>query len=721
MKTRYLPVTISTLLLALVGHSTANAQTPVSFSGPLSYLGNSPAVADFNADGIPDLATVDQTTSEIHIHSGVGNGTFTGDRVIDLAALDGAAFNILLATTDLNLDGIPDLVVGARGQRGFFVITLLGKTGGGFSPPLPLLPELDLSNFYVADLNGDGQPDLILLGSFSTIVLLGKGDGTFETGILAFSGSIPVPSLAVGDFNGDGKPDLAIPLVNGIFVFFGDGTGHFPRGTTFTTTVQFGPIAAADVNGDGKQDLIVEANEKGLLEVLPGDGHGGFGTPDIYFIGKSGGYDPSIGLAIGDVNGDGIPDIVTPDPAVLIGKGDGTFALPVLYPANASWRSVQLVDLRGNGQLDIVANVYPGSDYNTTVLLNAGSGLFQDGVNVQLNGKLATCLAVADFNGDGHDDVAIGVGANVEILLGTGRAKAAVRPSSIISLPSVYGACPLSGDFNHDGLADLLVRSGPTGFFYLAGLGNGTFAAPVLIKQNFSSLVVGDFNGDGTLDIAGESGSQIDVLQGDGTGAFSPYASLPAPLGSDSLTAADLNGDGRTDLVATSRNGDTSGFTVYLSAGAGSFTSQVFPMPNGSNPNSVIIADVNQDGVPDLVIVGSTSFVFLGEGAGMFGPASQLGVSGNSGAVADLNGDGFPDLIVIDNYQAKVFLGNGLGAFSFPENPDGLWFAPPGPASIAVAYLQSQTPSSGFADLITVGTSLNGSFADLLLNRDVPH
>jgi hypothetical protein len=707
------------ILFSIAGF-TAFAQTPASFSGPRAYLGYDAAVGDFTGDGIPDLATVDQTTNVVHIHSGRGDGTFAYDHAIALTLGGAGAQNFLLATADLNHDGLADLVVGVRvPSGGMLVQTLFGKAGGGFTPSASFTKTALFATFYLADINNDGRPDLVATDTSEVGVLLGNGDGTFQPELAAFGqANGQNVDIAIGDFNGDGNPDLAITVTDGVFVMFGDGSGRFPSGTTFPTTETFGPIAAADLNRDGNQDLVLETASKNLVEVLPGNGRGGFGTPVVYYIGAAADY-PVNGLAIGDVNGDGILDIVTANPAVLIGKGDGTFAPPVLYPANPYWLNVQLADLRGIGRLDLLgATPYNGTGApSTTVLLNTDAGQFQDGENFPLSLGGTQCMAVADFNGDGHDDVAVGLGGKVALLLGTGKPKPAFTQTAV-TLPIASGFCPFAGDFNNDGIPDLLARVGGGSLIFLAGHGDGTFAPPVVTKQNLNLLAIADFNGDGSLDVAGITGSSgIQVLLGNGAGNFSAWVSFPNVPGS-SIAAADLNGDGKPDLLIT--DGNPPQFTVYLNQGGSVFQPHVYPLPARFSPGNPLVADVNRDGIPDIVFLGfPQSYVFLGQGGGVFKQFSEVAVSGNSGAVADFNGDGFPDLVVVDQFEAKVFLGTGTGTFVSPTNPDGVWFAPPGPGAIVAAYLQSQTPSSGLADLVTVGTSAEGTYASVLINGNV--
>ena len=531
MKTQLRPLILA-ILVSFSG-AVVFGQNPASFSGPRAYLGNNAVIGDFTGDGILDMATIDQKTSNIHIHAGLGNGKFAGDELFEINTAGTGAVNFFMATADLNGDGLADLVVGIRSSKGKYLIQpLLRNPTGGFRPAAIFAPTTVFVSFSLADVTRDGRPDLVVVGTAQYGVLVGNGNGTFQPEIQAFSQTLHDPTLAIGDFNGDGNPDLAIPVDNGIFILFGDGTGRFPTGTTFTTTEEFGPIAAADLNKDGKQDLIVESLPRGVVEVLLGDGGGGFGLPQVYFVAPVGAY--PTGLAIGDVNGDGILDIVTTDPAVLIGKGDGTFEAAAVFPGNFSWQTLQLADLRGIGQLDIVADlVFTINDAhaaNSTVLLNTGTGKYQDGENILVND--AEGVAVADFDGDGHDDVAVTVDYGVEILRGTGRANPALQPSSFISLAD--SAFPFSGDFNNDGIPDLLVEEGSGAVAYLAGLGNGLFAPAVLTPASFlfnTPVLIGDFNGDGKLDIAGVSGSVIEVFIGNGAGGFSLWTSFPKPAG----------------------------------------------------------------------------------------------------------------------------------------------------------------------------------------------
>jgi hypothetical protein len=599
--------------------------------------------------------------------------------------------------------------------------TLLGKAGGGFASQVESTPVAPASNFYLSDLNGDGHPDLISISYGSTSVLLGKGNGEFQPAHAIFSQTIPSDTLAVGDLNGDGYPDIAIPVANGIFILFGDGTAGFPSGTTFTTTEQLTALAIADMNGDGRQDLVAESSPAGIVEILLGNGRGKFGAPNIYFTGGQG--EPPLGLAIGDVNGDGIPDIVTPDPVVLIGKGDGTFADPVPYPTTNFLQSVQLADLRGDGLLDLVGSVFLEGVppvVETLVLLNAGHGRFMEGVTIPIPSP-SLAFAVADFNQDGLDDVAVSTEEGILTYLGTGKATTPLRLSASLALPlGVYE--PSVGDFNNDGILDLLGISNETLSFF-AGHGDGTFASPVtVITPLLEQLAIGDFDGDGNLDFAGaEQNGPTQIYRGDGAGGFQLWTTIPTLYATDALTAVDLNHDGKLDLLRVPQS-PSNQVVALLNQGNGSFISVVTMMPPLQQAGylvQLIPGDINQDGIPDIFVPGgSHSYVLLGNGDGTFALQAQTFPGADSGLLTDLNGDGFPDLLFVNGADAQVFLGDGQGSFSYPGHPDGLWLAPPGASMAAPFNLHAPTKTaSGFANVLTLGSSSFGSFMGLLLNE----
>ena len=237
-------------------------------------------------------------------------------------------------------------------------------SGLNFAPAVPYgSGGYDAYSVVVADVNGDGKPDLLVANNcFSSSscvngtvgVLLGNGDGTFQTAVTYGSGGYETLSLAVGDLNGDGKPDLVVAnecasstnCVNGtVGVLLGNGDG------TFQTAVTYGSggydtlsLAVGDVNGDGKPDLVVAncgycGTGNDSVGVLLGNGDGTFQTAVPYDSGGS----TSRSVAVGDVNGDGKPDLVVANQCVissncmnglvgvLLGNGDGTFQAAVTY------------------------------------------------------------------------------------------------------------------------------------------------------------------------------------------------------------------------------------------------------------------------------------------------------------------------------------------------------------------------------------------------------
>jgi len=301
-------------------------------------------------------------------------------------------------------------------------------------------------------------------------------------------------------------------------------------------------------------------------------------------------------------------------------------------------------------------------------------------------------VAVGDFNGDGNPDLAIANGdGTVTVLLGNGAGGFAPAPGSPFAAGSGPSAVAV-GDFNGDGKPDLAIADyAANNVTVLLGDGTGRFTAapssPFPAGSQPDSVAVGDFNGDGKLDlaIANYNSNNVTVLLGDGTGGFTAAPGSPFPAGTQpySVAVGDFNGDGKPDLaIANVASGNV---TVLLGSGTGGFTAAPgSPFAVGSYPESVVVADFNADGKLDLAVAGvglyeSTGVnvtVLLGDGTGGFtavqsGP-SATGSSPTALAAADFNEDGLPDLAVINPVTGTVavLLGNGTGGFaSAPGSP----------------------------------------------------
>jgi hypothetical protein len=385
--------------------------------------------ADFNGDGVPDLAFTNiATTAPVQVAVVFGNGDGTFQSPVSYATGTMPRSPVL---ADLNGDGFPDLVVANAGFGANNLSVMLGNGDGTFQPAVNYPTSFGAKSVAVGDVNNDGRPDLVV-GNFTAsnlLVFLGNGDGTFQTpktvGLFPGSGSY----VALADFNNDGKLDAAVLGIAGVTVMLGNGDGTFRNGAISLPGLgaPSGPPAFADLNGDGNLDIVVPGSDidmgnplpaKANVSVMLGKGDGTFQPTVTYAIGVT-----AVSVAIGDLNGDGKPDVVAADftsgtnntlanginpkgaVAVLINNGDGTFQKAVRYAVSSTGAAgVVLADFDGDGNLDVAS--ISAVDKTATVMLGKGDGTFQNQL-VYGAGANPMAFAAADLNLDGKADLVI--------------------------------------------------------------------------------------------------------------------------------------------------------------------------------------------------------------------------------------------------------------------------------------------------------------------------
>ena len=646
-----------------LGGFTRNGDVTVA-DGPMAIV-----AADLNRDGAIDLAVLGTggasgSPGYVTVLLGDGRGGFA--RELDVAA-GTYALNFIaqanLAVGEFSGDGSPDLAVTDRGNHS--VIILLGDGVGGFSRGPELFLERSPDFVAVGDFNADAAQDLAVADDTAdtVTVFLGDGSGDFVQAASVDTGAGPT-ALAIGDFNSDGRQDIAsADVYAGIRILVGDGRGGFTTSGEIAAAEGPASITAVDFNGDGVQDLVAVGAFSDSLSVLVGNGFGGFARePNLVVPGRP------FAVAAGDFNGDGSPDLaVAPVDAssveVVFGDRLGGFALsPAVQVGGCPW-AIANGDFNGDGRPDMaVVNTSmtssppPGPD-TLSVLLGDGLGSFAPLPDVDLGASVFPIwVAAGDLNADGFDDIATAnFNANtLSILLADGTGGF----SPLLEIDSPDGPdSVVVGDFDRDGKRDLAVAAGNANSVYLFfGDGHGGFTRQDAVAVGGGPFVVsGDFNHDGITDLATANlfDDTVTILLGDGAGHFPGRSDLPVGHNPLFIVVADFNGDGSADLATNSV--DT--VTILLGDGLGGFVRRddVATVPGAA---SLAAGDFNADGVSDLVVQSRqrAAVTFLvGRGDGTF-TRTDLGLPAIPNAVAttDPDGNGAQNLAIGECVLASV-------------------------------------------------------------------
>jgi hypothetical protein len=603
-------------------------------------------VGNVNGDSYPDVVVL---CSQGYAATFLGNGDGSFQAPVHAAVPSGVQ---AVALTDVNGDGLADAAYTfsvTNGSTGYAIS--LNQGAGKFASPINYPLTLgQASGLAAGDFNGDGKQDL----AFGTGFVLGNGDGTFGPEQALPAG---IGKFVVGDFNHDGLADLAYSISaenpgstgpsSGLYLILGSSTGLTAAPATIAASGFSGAgLTALIFSGSGALDLI--AYQSFATSIFPGQGNGSFAPPRSYA--------QSI-FAVGDANADGVPDLIgtdvnadSPVLTVAYGNSDGTVqALPLTLGGNLT----SLADMNGDGLPDAISKT------GTTppqVWLSTGDGRFIPAPSLSSATDYGSFTVTADFTGDGLPDV-VSIStrydtyhgqtepplAQQQVYRGNGDGTLTYLNQSSLGVETVIGA--VAGDFNQDAKQDVVLAYNDLaaqagGAIFVAGNGDGTFAAPkriALLGHAPRVIATADLNGDGKMDlvVSDQSGTVVAYL-GNGDGTFSATAQILA-IQALSLALGDVTGDKIPDLICS--NGKD--IEVYPGNGDGTFATTPVFSANLSNAflNTLVqIGDVNGDGMLDIAAAYTDTSntgrlaVFLNQGSGNFVQDKNAYFTGTGGA-----------------------------------------------------------------------------------------
>jgi FG-GAP-like repeat/PASTA domain/FG-GAP repeat len=625
------------------------------------------AIGDVNGDRKPDLAVANSYDSTVSVLLNEGRGRFGSRRDYPTAA---GTYGVVIS--DLNGDRKPDLATSNLGDEEAdppnpTLSVLLGAGDGSFGAhvdyPTPE-PGLGIAS---ADFNGDGRADLVVADAPKVSVFLNSADGLQAARNYTAGGN----AVAIADMNGDRKPDL---VTEGVSVLLNRGDGSFGRRRIYAIGYAQG-LAVGDVNRDGRPDVVtgepIAPNQEDCdtgdgiaVDVLPNKGHGKLGRA-MEFSTDYSGCDPT--PALGDVSGDGLPDIVTANNysgtvSVLV-NAHGRCAVPLMTDYLVSLAAAKRMLQRVGCRLGIVRYAYSKRVPRGFVISERPGW----GAVLRKGGRVNLVVSKGP-----SESASLLRGPCLYWFLAGTRGRRPLRASRVplsfgrpVSYDSAGSSTLLVGDLNRDGRPDLVTDAGAH-----LNLGNGHFGDFQEIGDGYITALV-DLNGDGAPDLVADDSeeSKVAIQLNTGNGTFTARVAYRVGLAPTDVAIGDLNGDGAADLATANRGGNTA--SVLVNRGDGSFLPYVDYTVSRS-PRSIAIRDLDDSGRADLVVANvssNTISVLLNRGDATFQAKRDYatGQKPSLASIADLNADGHPDLVTGNkNNTVSVLLNRGDGTFQ-PE------------------------------------------------------